>query len=238
MFSPLDYSLWFISFALEASGAVLTFRRQKSLFAILAFRAAADLAGFMARTFAGDEAYSVVDYVQRMAQYPILSVVAVCCIGAIYHEEKRNLRPYAVFIAFAVAVGLVLMHGAMPWNLSTILWIEEKTTFALAFMVAIALILREAEGMRGRMAKPWGMISAGLILLLASDGLSATARAHHWVLWMTASRWKSGCAILAMMIWLFDAAKMARLLRKAKEQFEHTRFTSVATQAKAQRWVM
>lgn len=239
MFSPFpDYILWFVSFALELSGAVLTFRRQKSLFAILSFRAAADLISFLALYFFGMEALQWVDYVQRMFQYPILSVLAVCCIGAAFKENSRTVRWYSVVVAALTASALVAIHGTLDWTLQNVLWIEEKTAYALALIVAGCMALREAEAMRGRMEKPWGMISAGLLLLLASDGLSATARAHHWVEWMTASRWKSGCAIVAMVIWLIDPARMGRMLRKAKEQFEHAKFTSVATQAKTERWVM
>lgn len=158
MFSPFpDYLLWAVIFILEASAAYLTFPRQKWLSALLAFRAAADLLGMVLLGTAGMTAFQWEDYLQRIIQFPILGVLSVYCAGAVY-GDSRGVRIYSGPFAAVVAVSVAAMHGLMPWNLGAVLWIEEKTVFGIASIVAAALIFRLLDR-RGPIQKPWGVTS-------------------------------------------------------------------------------
>src|SRR5689334_11098045 len=128
MFSPFDYLLWAIVFILESCGAYLAFPRQKTLSIMLAFRAAADLLGMILLGTAGITAFQWEDYLQRMIQFPIMGVLAIGCVGAMA-GDWRGVKVYSAPFCALVAIGLVTMHGVMPWNLLTVAWIVQKTVF-------------------------------------------------------------------------------------------------------------
>lgn len=200
MFSPFpDYLLWAAVLILESSAAYLTFQRQKCLSILLGFRATADLLGMILLGTAGMTAFQWEDYLQRMIQFPILGVLAVYCAGAVY-GDSRGVRIYSAPIAAVVAVLVAAMHGWMPWNLSTVIWVEEKTVFGIAALVAAALIFRVLDR-RGPIQKPWGVTSAGLLMLLASYALAALSREYHWISWMNASRGGQLGTIATYVIW-------------------------------------
>jgi hypothetical protein len=199
MFSPFDYILWAVILILECAAAYLTFSRQKWLSILLGFRAAADLLGMILLGIFGMTAFRWEDYLQRMIQFPILGVLAVCCAGAVY-GDSRGVRIYSGPVAAVIAVIVAAMHGWMPWKLQTVIWIEEKTVFGIAALVAAALIFRVLDR-RGPIQEPWGVTSAGLLMLLASYALAALAREYHWINWMNASRCGQLGAVAAYVIW-------------------------------------
>src|SRR6185503_573521 len=107
-FSPLDYLLWAVIFILESSAAYLAFSRQKWLSILLGFRAAADLLGMLLLGAAGMTAFRWEDYIQRMFQFPLLGVLAVCCAGAVY-GDSRGVRIYSGPVAAVIAVFVAAM---------------------------------------------------------------------------------------------------------------------------------
>lgn len=194
MFSLLDYVQWASVFILEAAGAILFFRRNKYLSAVLAFRAAADLLGF----FLGPEAFRWEDYLQRMIQMPLLAVLAVDCAGRAAGAHHREIRLYAAPVATLSAIALAAMHGAFPWDLPAVLWIEEKTVYFLAAVVVLGWLVRKAERVRGNIDS----CSAGLLMLLISYGVGAMAKEHSWLTWAHANRGVQYGSILALLVWV------------------------------------
>lgn len=208
---------------LESAAAYLTFPRQKWLSSILAFRAVADLLGMILLGTAGMNVFEWEDYIQRMIQFPLLGVLAVYCAGAAA-GDSRGVRIYSGPFAAVVAIGIAAMHGFFPWNLEAVLWIEEKTVFGIAAVVALALIFRQFDLIRGKMEKPWGATSAGLLILLASYALPVLARENHWLSWMNASRGGQLGAILAYGVWVIAPLRTLKLEKKVNEQVEFGRF--------------
>lgn len=210
MFSPFDYFLWAVILGLESAAAVLTFRRQKWLSILLFYRSAADLLGMILLGTAGMGAFQWEDYLQRMIQLPILGILAVYCAGAAA-GDSRGVRIYSGPFAAGVAIWLAAVHGLMPWNLYTVLWIAQKTVFGIAGMVGLALFLRQFDFIRGKLEKPWGATSAGLLMLLGTAGLAMMAREHHWLTWANASRWGQLGAISAQLIWVAGPLRKVKL---------------------------
>ena len=201
MFSALALTLWGVQFVLETAGALSLRRRLKPLAWFLAYRAAADLLGFILYRTAGMTALQWSDYLQRMIQYPMLCWLALVCVGAAFGEERRTVKPYCLGFSVVLACGLVIAHGAMEWNLSTVLWIEEKTVFAIAVILISALIMREFQAIEAPMDRDRVMMAAGLLVLLISDGVLTIARERRWLGWNSASVWIQAGQITALAIW-------------------------------------
>lgn len=203
MFSALDLALWATQLVLELAGALYYSRRHKSIAVFLSFRAAADLLGISCYFFSGMCALQWSDYIQRMVQYPIMAWMAIECIGYAIGAKRKDVKAYCLAFSFLLAVGLVAVHGALAWNLSAVLWIEEKTVFGIALFLLAGLALRECEFefMAEPMPKNAKIIAAGLLILLGSDGILTTARAKHWISWNDASLLIQAGSILALLLW-------------------------------------
>jgi hypothetical protein len=205
MFSPFDYFLWAIAFILEAAGAYFYFRRNKALSAVLAFRAAADFIGF----FLSLDALNWLDYFQRMLQYPLLAVLAIDCLGRAVGAHRREIRLYAAPLSALMAMAIAAAHGALPWELTSVLWIEEKTVYFLAAIVCFGWITRRAEGVRGSIDR----VSVGLLTLLFSYGLFTTAKANNWMTFAHANLGIQLGSILALGLWVSGASRLTEFRR-------------------------
>lgn len=205
MFSPFDNFLWAIAFVLEFAGAVLYFRRNKALSAVLAFRGAADFIGF----FLSPEAFRSEDYYQRMIQFPLLAILALDCAARAAGIHRREVKLYALPVALLMAMAVAAAHGALPWELPAVLWIEEKTVYLLAAVVCLGWIVRWSEGLHWRM----DVASIGLLALLISYGAFTTAKANHWMTFAHANLGIQIGSILALGLWVAGAFRLTEFRR-------------------------
>lgn len=195
------FTLWAAEFFIEASGAILNFKRSRLLSFILAIIALMDVVTFFVFRFYPDHYWQATW--TRHAIRNMLFVMLGCYLCGIFAEDGKRLQSGITAAFLAIGTGGVAfsigMSGATIAN--RLLEGEIVACFLLLAYVALAWI-----GHNGIPAKDKWIVT-GFLLMIGSDLLITML----WMKWPMARRLYPLGAISAYLIWCIGPIKSVRL---------------------------
>lgn len=241
----LDSLLWFGEFALALTGALFAFRNYRSIklfWGYLAFRASADALTFILKLGSDPSdlwaLWRWANYFQLMAQYVLLAVLAMRCLGAMVNADQRTIKAYGSLAAFLAGLGIVIVHGAGPWTALYLLQVVSVADFVLGGFMALMLLFREWEVIATPTEKPWMTVCWGLLTAVGTHALFGELLRRGTINGLTASRLMSCGQWLALGVWIVAGWRTEKV--EVEEQAAPPRFEpeSVTILEENQKWVM
>lgn len=168
------FLLWFTEFALEIRGAVAT-RQYRLLSAYLWFWAASDIATFVTYHLYGWQAYSWAYWIQEAGEYFILLLLCCQISGKLVNETSaRVVQATSCLIAGVATKAVWIVYGQSESIADKLLDSEIAACMLLGILILLAWM-----GQQRRLERPWNLIAAAVVFLLASNGLISAL----WKVW-------------------------------------------------------
>lgn len=207
MIGPLDNALWLGEFILELAAFVLVFknlRTIKILWAYLAFRAVADLAGFAIASGWNLDFYGWSNYGQRLVGYVLLAALAMRVIGVAFNADRDKVKAWSVGAAGITALAIAVLHRG-PWTVRTLYSIGFRVDMAIAVFIAGALFLRDREIIVMPLEKHWSRICSAVLIAIFTHAVCSELNRHGITETTTESRLMAVGQLLALGTWIAAA---------------------------------
>lgn len=188
---------WLMEFCLESWGAYYAFKRRIWPLALyLGFRAIADIGTFSTLMISGQTAYCWADFYSRTAAYVLFWFLSIYAVAKVLKEDS-----YKLYLALTLIFGTfaVVWFHAQPLTMGRIWRFEMWADMIAAALVCMAMGTQEIE--RRSVARPWAMVSLGIFVQGASDGLLSAAQYQG----IDVTAYYPLGAILALGIWAYGA---------------------------------
>lgn len=221
---------WSAELVLELAGAYLALRSKLySLLAILIFGVVSDLIAGVARVSSPD-AMGWAGWIQLPIQCVLLCWLGCEICGKLV-AERRQATIFRSAIVLSVACGICAM---LAWSeahtlADKLLDAEMAADGVLLIAVGVGWMTRIQY-----LKAPWTWLAAGFLVKVGSDIICSFLFEH----WPGAQYLYSIGEIATLLLWGIGAAGNLRLNEWRDRIGKSIPVTSVATQAKAQRWVM
>lgn len=187
--------LFVLELILELSGANLSFRRRfYGLFALLAFRALADIVSLGLFLLYGGAAAGMAAWIARAIQYLLLIALSWQLVSSwLWEKDRHDVLVICALIGAGITAKSFLMADTLLHRFADA---EVSAVASAGVLVALGWLMRKTRLER---AQAW--IASGLMVSLAGNGICAVL----WHFWAGARFWYPAPAILALLIWNWAA---------------------------------